>query len=37
MKQGKVVQVVMGMQSDNIATSMQRIMKEGSAEEEAEK
>jgi PTS system N-acetylglucosamine-specific IIC component len=37
MKQGKVVQVVMGMQSDNIASSMQRILKESGAEEEAEK
>jgi PTS system N-acetylglucosamine-specific IIC component len=37
MKQGKVVQVVMGMQSDNIATSMQRILKESGSEEEAEK
>jgi PTS system N-acetylglucosamine-specific IIC component len=33
MKQGKVVQVVMGMQSDNIASSMQRILKESSSEE----
>jgi PTS system N-acetylglucosamine-specific IIC component len=37
MKQGKVVQVVMGMQSDNIASSMQSILKEKGAEEEAEK
>jgi PTS system N-acetylglucosamine-specific IIC component len=37
MKQGKVVQVVMGMQSDNIASSMQRILKESGAEKEAEK
>ncbi len=33
MKQGKVVQVVMGMQSDAIASHMQRIIKEGSPEE----
>ncbi|HEY4388057.1 MAG TPA: PTS transporter subunit EIIC [Ktedonobacteraceae bacterium] len=28
-KQGKVVQVIMGMQSDNIASDMKRLMKEG--------
>lgn len=29
MKQGKIVQVVMGMQSDDIASRMKRLMKEG--------
>jgi PTS system N-acetylglucosamine-specific IIC component len=33
MKQGKIVQVVMGMQSDAIASHMQRIIKESSPEE----
>lgn len=33
MKQGKIVQVVMGMQSDDIASRMKRIIKEGNSDQ----
>lgn len=35
-KRGKIAQVVMGTQSDRIATRMNRILKSGSAEEVSE-